>query len=333
MTTSRPRVRIDARRCDRCGRCLAACPRNAIRIGRTFIAVDPLACDGCMACVKVCQSGALSAVGPAGTGAASPTRRPSAPTPRSVAHHPSSTPRARSSAGPVRASHEGWTALEALVMLGVTLAAFVGKEALLALQPVRALPTGSLVLVRAVVLGAYYAVQLGAVRWLAARRGRTLADLLRSGDRSLKDRAATAGLAVFVLFGSRAAAMAYGLVMRSAGLVPDSSALLTTFGSQPAGLVLAAVLVVFVGPLVEELVFRGVLLQGMASQFNASVAIVVQALIFAALHRSVWLFLPMAVLGGALGWLAHKRGGLRAPVAVHAAYNAITVAVALALSG
>lgn len=73
-------------------------------------------------------------------------------------------------------------------MLGVTLAAFVGKEALLALQPVRSLPTGSLVLVRAVVLGAYYAVQLGAVRWLAARRGRTLADLLRSGDRSLKDR-------------------------------------------------------------------------------------------------------------------------------------------------
>jgi membrane protease YdiL (CAAX protease family) len=41
----------------------------------------------------------------------------------------------------------------------------------------------------------------------------------------------------------------------------------------------------------------------------------------------------MAVLGAALGWLAHERGGIKPAIAVHAAYNAITVAAAFALSG
>ncbi|MCL4078641.1 CPBP family glutamic-type intramembrane protease [Coriobacteriia bacterium Es71-Z0120] len=330
---SRTRVRIDPRRCDRCGRCLSACSRNAIRIGRTFIAIDPLVCDGCMACVKVCGAGALSApASPAVRSSRAPARPVAAPRGRS-APPAAATPRARSSAQRVRAADDGWSLLEALAMLAVTLAAFVGKEALLASRPVRALPMDALVLVRAVALSAYYLVQLGAVRWLAARRGRTLRDLFGGRDRTLRERAATAGLAVLVLVGARLAAIAYGLAVRSAGLAPDSSTLLQTFGAGATGLVLAAALVVFVGPVVEELVFREVLLKGMLSRFGVPAAIAVQALIFAALHRSLWLFVPMAVLGAALGWLAHDRGGLKPAIAVHAAYNAITVVAAFTLRG
>jgi hypothetical protein len=123
----------------------------------------------------------------------------------------------------------------------------------------------------------------------------------------------------------------YGLAVRSAGFAPDSPTLLRTFGAGTTGLVLAAVLVVFVGPIVEELVFREVLLKGMLPRFGAPAAIGVQALIFAALHRSLWLFVPMVVLGAALGWLAKARGGVRPAIAVHAAYNAITVAAAFVL--
>jgi membrane protease YdiL (CAAX protease family) len=41
----------------------------------------------------------------------------------------------------------------------------------------------------------------------------------------------------------------------------------------------------------------------------------------------------MFVLGVALGWLAHAREGLWPSIAVHALYNAITVAAAFLVAG
>ncbi len=218
-------------------------------------------------------------------------------------------------------------------MLSVTLAAFVAKEAALALAPVRALPVAAIVLVRAAVLAGYYGVQVVALRWIVSRRGMGLRDLVAGDGGWARSRAWAVGAGAAALVGTRVFAIAYGLLMRGFGIVPDSSALLETFGAEPAGLVLAAVLVVFVGPLVEEAVFRGVLLQGLESRLGTPLAIAVQALVFAALHRSAWLFVPMAVLGAALGWLAHATRRLSLPVAVHASYNAITVLAAFALHG
>lgn len=46
--------------CDNCGRCVAACPRGQLRVGRGYIYVDASACDGCMSCASVCDRGAIS---------------------------------------------------------------------------------------------------------------------------------------------------------------------------------------------------------------------------------------------------------------------------------
>ncbi len=97
------------------------------------------------------------------------------------------------------------------------------------------------------------------------------------------------------------------------------------FGTSAGGLVLAAVMLVVVGPFVEECVFRGALLRGLEARIGAWPAIVVQAVLFAAFHRSWWLLLPMTVLGIALGWLAHERRSLWPAIALHAAYNSLTV--------
>lgn len=332
---SRSRVRIDPRCCDRCGRCLSVCSRNAIRVGRTFIAIDPVACDGCGACVAACGQGALTAAEATGSmsrRARVPVRAAPRTRERPVAGS-AATPRARSQKAASAASGGGWTLLEALTMLSVTLAAFVAKEAALALAPVRALPLAAIVLVRAAVLAGYYGAQVVALRWLLSRRGLALRDLVAGDGGPARSFAWTLWAGAAVLVGARVSAIAYGLLMRGLGIVPDSSALLETFGAEPAGLVIAAVLVVLVGPLVEEAVFRGVVLQGLESKLGAPAAIAVQAVIFAALHRSAWLFVPMMVLGAALGWLAHATRRLALPVAVHASYNAITVLAAFALRG
>ena len=78
----------------------------------------------------------------------------------------------------------------------------------------------------------------------------------------------------------------------------------------------------------EEAVFRAALLEGLAARFGAMPAILIQAALFAALHRSWWLLFPTFVLGVALGWLAHERGTLWPPLLLHALYNAITVTAA-----
>ena len=88
-------------------------------------------------------------------------------------------------------------------------------------------------------------------------------------------------------------------------------------------------MLVFVGPFVEELVFRGALLRGLEAKLGAWPAIVIQALLFAAFHRSWWLLLPMTVLGIALGWLAHERRSLWPAIALHSLYNALSVAAVL----
>jgi membrane protease YdiL (CAAX protease family) len=70
------------------------------------------------------------------------------------------------------------------------------------------------------------------------------------------------------------------------------------------------------------------LLQGLTARFGTWPAILVQAGVFAVLHRSLWLLFPTFVLGVTLGLLARNRASLWPPVAMHALYNAITVAAA-----
>ena len=54
---SRPRLLVE--KCDRCGSCAEACPRQAITVDLEW-RYDSIACDGCGKCVSACPSGALS---------------------------------------------------------------------------------------------------------------------------------------------------------------------------------------------------------------------------------------------------------------------------------
>ncbi len=329
---TRPRLVLNPRACDRCGRCLPACHLNALRVGRAYIMVDWARCDGCGACVKACDRGAITRAGGAGVGRhPAPGAKGSAAakvaavkaakgaTPRTL----SATPRS------VTVGHFTWTILEAAAMLSVTFAAFMAKELLLASDVIRALPTEALVPVRALALAGYYAVQIWLLRFLVRRREGTFADALGLSrqDSTFTDTAVSAGLVIAGLLATRVIATLYGVVTREFGLMPGAGADTIThvFGTSGGGLALAGFMLIAVGPFVEECVFRGALLRGLEARIGAWPAIVAQALLFAAFHRSWWLLFPMTVLGIALGWLAHERKSLWPAIALHAAYNALTI--------
>ncbi|WP_199100864.1 CPBP family intramembrane glutamic endopeptidase [Dyella sp. ASV21] len=91
-----------------------------------------------------------------------------------------------------------------------------------------------------------------------------------------------------------------------------------------------ALLVVTLGPLVEELLFRGVLLSAVARYVGSGWSVLITAALFAVVHLPdlafLWYALPnLAVLGLLLGWLRVQSGSIWPAVLAHGMNNLLAV--------
>jgi membrane protease YdiL (CAAX protease family) len=88
-------------------------------------------------------------------------------------------------------------------------------------------------------------------------------------------------------------------------------------------IVVAAVAVA--APIVEEVVFRGVLLSVLRRHMGAAWSVVVSAAVFAAVHlvdpNAIAVVPGLFLLGIALGWAALRRGDLSLAIALHSGIN------------
>lgn len=122
-----------------------------------------------------------------------------------------------------------------------------------------------------------------------------------------------------------------GMTELFAGSHPLQQDIAVMAAKAPPGLrVLLALAGIGVAPFVEELVFRGVLLSGLASRMRVGWAIVVSALIFGCAHlpdfKFVWYAIPaLVLLGLVLGWLRVKTRSLWPSITLHASYNSVAV--------
>jgi len=76
-----------------------------------------------------------------------------------------------------------------------------------------------------------------------------------------------------------------------------------------------------VGPVIEELFFRGFLYNAIKKYIGALAAMLITALIFAVLHAHVAGFLPIMALGMLLAYMYEKTGTLVASITVHIMHN------------
>jgi membrane protease YdiL (CAAX protease family) len=90
------------------------------------------------------------------------------------------------------------------------------------------------------------------------------------------------------------------------------------------------VLAVAVAPVMEELLFRGVMLRGLLRRWPGPHAVLLTALIFALFHANPWQFVAPLVLGLFFGWLTLRSGSLWPAIFAHALNNA-TALTAMAL--
>jgi membrane protease YdiL (CAAX protease family) len=89
---------------------------------------------------------------------------------------------------------------------------------------------------------------------------------------------------------------------------------------------------VLLAPVVEETIYRGAALRGIAARSGRVTAVILSCLAFGALHWTggIWyMVLTAVVAGGAFAGLALWRGGLMAPFAAHLALNTIEFAAAV----
>ena len=107
---------------------------------------------------------------------------------------------------------------------------------------------------------------------------------------------------------------------------PNVSNPLTDMMQDRTSVILLATFGVTLGPLCEELAFRGFLQPLLVSTFGAVGGVLLQAVPFAALHGAEYAWswqqlIVMLLAGSAFGWMRHRTGSTAASTYMHAGFN------------
>jgi sodium transport system permease protein len=95
--------------------------------------------------------------------------------------------------------------------------------------------------------------------------------------------------------------------------------------NQGRGLIASLLLVAVTPALCEEVLFRGVVLRGLATRLAPPAAIICTGVLFGMFHLDVWRLLPTTLLGILLSWVAFESRSLYPSMVVHLINNGMLV--------
>ncbi len=124
------------------------------------------------------------------------------------------------------------------------------------------------------------------------------------------------------------AALAVSVAASQTGLEPKGMKDALDFSREPAHFVISLLVVAGLAPLVEELIFRGLLYGWLEARWGATVAFIVSSIAFALAHYEpahIILVLPLGLL---FGWLRKQSDSLLPSLVAHVANNALAVIAA-----
>ncbi len=138
--------------------------------------------------------------------------------------------------------------------------------------------------------------------------------------------------------GARTLAVAVGVTMlvsfaaSQLGQTPEGVREVTDMARRPAELLPLLAILSLLAPLVEELVFRGLLFGWVAGRWNGFAAFIVSSLAFAAAHVELAHIVMVLPLGLWFGWLRWRTGSLVPSLVAHVVNNGIAVIAAVFLA-
>jgi membrane protease YdiL (CAAX protease family) len=104
-------------------------------------------------------------------------------------------------------------------------------------------------------------------------------------------------------------------------LVPLSALQVLMFEEMGAGTFGAIMLACVLAPVLEEMLFRGVILRSFLQQYGKWPAIVGSAFMFGVAHMNIYQFFVGLILGTFLGWLYQRTRSLLPCIFLHVLYN------------
>jgi len=144
--------------------------------------------------------------------------------------------------------------------------------------------------------------------WRNTEEGRALRDILK--------------IWLFTMFVN----MIYIASLLARGIMPPENALLKLL-TEPTWEMLALniILIAVIAPIIEETLFRGILLGSLKKYCGSWTAIIISAAIFSALHMELFGFIPRLALGIGLGYLYEKYNSLLPAIGLHGFNNFLAV--------
>jgi membrane protease YdiL (CAAX protease family) len=134
------------------------------------------------------------------------------------------------------------------------------------------------------------------------------------------------GLAIPAWIGATLVAGLVELALKALGITPDPGPIDQLVNrADPTVLLIGVVLV---APIAEEVFFRGVVFNAWEREHGTRLAVYGSALLFASIHGAL-LFAPVLLLGIALAHVYRITRSLPTTMAMHAAFNGISLALAL----
>lgn len=100
--------------------------------------------------------------------------------------------------------------------------------------------------------------------------------------------------------------------------------ILPLFGSGILSTIVAFFIIVLVGPIIEEIFFRGYILQGAVHTFGKYIGNVITAFIFGFIHLEFNVFIPLFILGLIINNIFLKTHSIYPPIIFHSCNNCIT---------
>lgn len=80
---------------------------------------------------------------------------------------------------------------------------------------------------------------------------------------------------------------------------------------------------IFLAPLVEEILFRGIAYKAIRDRGHPQLALAASAILFGIIHLNAPILIPIIMLGVVLALLYERSGTLLAPITAHATFNAV----------
>ena len=111
----------------------------------------------------------------------------------------------------------------------------------------------------------------------------------------------------------------------------EMAKLLASIPRTPINVTLGLFAITILAPLIEELLFRGLLQRSLMQHVPAWAAIALSAFVFAAVHMQPLAMPALMTLGAAFGYIYHKTGSLRMTIILHMINNLLALALTQAM--